>query len=53
MANGGKMPSHHYLPCFVRDKDWDENLEGKSVTSERSTRALKWVKDMIIKYGTK
>lgn len=53
ITHRGAMPSHHYLPCFVRDKQWDEDLEGKSVESERNSRALKWIKDIINQYGAK
>lgn len=51
ISNGGNMPSHHYLPCFVRDKQWDEDMEGRKVTEERRLRAIKWLKDMLIQYG--
>ncbi|MCD9576529.1 fibronectin type III domain-containing protein [Flavobacterium soyae] len=41
IANMGKMPSHHYLPCFIKKDDFEERVD----------RAVKWLEDKIKEFG--
>ena len=41
IANKGKLPPKHYLPCFIRKDDFDERLD----------RATEWLNEQIKKFG--
>lgn len=41
ISNDGLLPTHHYLPCFVRKDDFDK----------RKDRAEKWIKEQTKKFG--
>lgn len=40
ITNGGRLPTHYYLPCFNKKDDF-----------EREGRAKKWIEEMIKQYG--
>jgi len=42
VTHGGKLPSHHYLPCFVKNDDF-----------ERINKAQEWLDEMVKRFGTK
>ncbi len=45
--NQGELPPKHNLPCFKKDDIF--NLIGS--TSERMSRATKWIAEQVAKYG--
>jgi hypothetical protein len=41
ILNDGRMPTHHYLPCFIKKDDFEERID----------RAEKWIKDKQLEFG--
>lgn len=41
ITKGGKLPSHHYLPCFIKKDEFEERVD----------RAKKWIENAQKTYG--
>ena len=41
ITNSGRLPSHHYLPCFIKKDDFEERID----------RAEKWIENKLKEFG--